>query len=127
MILQSNYRHILRTIFFSIIFIFINACDKQVPFDSESWKNAGGEAILTKERLLMTNDLLESKLLLNKSEKEVDSILGSSFRLQNSDSRKKYYMIQEIYSNNIDPDELIYFEIIFDYKGKSSEIKLKRD
>ncbi len=102
------------------------SCKKHVPFDSEKWKAASGEWIMTEKRFLMTQDLLNRQLLLDKTQVEIDSMLGSSFSLQNGEESKHYYKVQDVYSwDDIDP-ELIYLEISFNENKKSSSVELKK-
>jgi len=82
---------------------------------------------MTKERLSMTNDLLKSKVLLNKTKNEIDSILGFSFRLHNGDKNKTYYKIHEVYTwHDIDPIELIFLEFEFNEDNISSSVEMIR-
>jgi hypothetical protein len=113
------------TILWVLLVISIISCNRQKTFDSNKWKETGGESILTKERLQMTNDLLAKQILINKTKNQIDSLLGPSFIFQTRNTDKKYYMVQEVYTTNIDPDELIFLEIDFDSAGISISAELK--
>lgn len=126
MILQINYRNTLRTFLGLLTVIIVYSCNKQVPFDREKWKNSGGELILTDKRFNMTDDLLKSNLLINKSKSEIDSLLGYSQQSTESDNRIYDYLVKEVYSSDIDPDELIYIAVTFDSLDTSLKAKLIR-
>ena len=101
------------------------SCNSDVKFESEKWKNNGGEGIMLDNRLNMSNDLIESQILINKSELEISELLGSSSRLHGNDSdRTQYYAVKEVYGWDIDPEEMIFIKIEFNDKGKASSTEL---
>lgn len=117
---------IYRILILTYLFFIIMSCKKQVPFDSEKWKALGGEWIMTEKRLLMTENLLNHQLLLNKTQVEIDSMLGPRSRLTRVKKDSRCYMVQEVYSWDIDPIELIFLEISFNESNKSSSVDLNR-
>ncbi len=109
-----------------IIFLIIgfSSCNRQVPFNSDIWKSSGGEAITTDRRLNMTDDLLNSNLLINKYKYQIDSLLGSTITtayssLPYTDIETKMYLVKEVYSYDIDPDDLIFIKVEFNENHKS--------
>lgn len=100
------------------------SCQSDVKFESAKWKNSGGESITLDLRKNMVNDLIESGILINKSETEISELIANPERLANSDTAyKRFYPVQEIYGWNIDPEEMTYLEIKFDKQGISKSIK----
>ena len=63
----------------------------------------------------MTQDLLDSKLLLNKNKIEVDGILGMDTKFRKSSQNIKYYIVKEVYTHDIDPDEKIINKVGMGY------------
>ncbi len=113
----------------SIIFIFyfaivIVGCNKQVPFNSDKWKSSGGESIMTNQRFNMTDDLIKRKLLINKYKYQVDSLLGAPSRTSYSKTDNELYLVKEVYSTNIDPDDMIFIEVYFDKNQIALNAKL---
>jgi len=101
------------------------SCNQNIKFDSEKWKNADGENITLDTRLNMTNDLIESKILINKSEIEIIELLGSPTRLSKDNIKSiKYFAVQEIYGWDIDPEEMTFIKIVFNNEGRSSFVEL---
>ncbi len=101
------------------------SCNQDIKFDSEKWKNAGGENILLDTRLNMVNDLIESKALINKSEAEIEEVIDSPSRLNGREvDTIKYFAVQEIYGWDIDPEEMTFLKIMFSEKGKSTSVEL---
>lgn len=108
-----------------LLLLSIYSCNQDVKFDSEKWKNAGGENIMLDTRLNMANDLIESNILINKSEPEIIELIGSRSRLHGSENDTlKYFAVQEIYGLDIDPEEITYLKILFNNKGKSISVEL---
>ena len=97
------------------------SCNHDINFDSEKWKSAGGENITLDTRFNMTNDLIESGILINKSGIEIIELLDSPSRIHGKEVENiKYFAVQEIYGWNIDPEEMTFIKIMFNDKGKSS-------
>jgi hypothetical protein len=108
-----------------LLSLSILSCNSDVKFDSEKWKNAGGENIMLDDRLNMSNDLIESHALINKSELEIIELLGSPSRLHGNDSDSaKYFAVKEVYGWDIDPEEMIFIKIEFNDKRKASSAEL---
>ena len=108
-----------------ILILPLFSCNQDIKFDSEKWKNAGGESILLDTRLNMTNDLIESKTLINKSENEIIELIDSPSKLNGKEvDTIKYFAVQEIYGLDIDPVEMIFLKITFNKKGKSTSVEL---
>lgn len=108
-----------------LIFFAFFSCSKNLKFDSEKWKNAGGENIVFDMRANMVADLIESGILLNKSELEIIELIDSPSRLNNRESENiKYFPVQERYGSDIDPEEMIFLEIKFNENGESNSIEL---
>lgn len=126
MILQNKYNCTLKVLLVLLTIIVVYACNKQVPFDRENWIHSGGELIMTDNRFNMTDDLLNSNLLINKSKSEIDSLLGYSLKSTESDHRIYLYIVKEVYSSDIDPDELIYIAVTYDSLDTSLKAELIR-
>jgi hypothetical protein len=109
------------------LFLTLIACDKQVTFESDKWKSSGGELILTDQRLQMTQDLLNRELLINISKAQVDSMLGPPTRTMKSNEKMRFYLVKEVYSFDIDPDELIFIKLHFNDLGKSIKAELIKE
>lgn len=76
----------------------------KLDFDSQSWESQ------EEERFKMSKDIIESKMLLGKTENEVIEILGNDFIKERTNS-VTYYLGFVPGFLNIDPDVLdIYFE-----------------
>ena len=109
-----------------LLAVFIQSCKSDTRFESNKWKKGGGENISLDIRYNMVNDLINSKVLLNKNDIEIMELIGESEMRQNSnDTNKKYYLVQKKHSWNIDPDEMIYLEITFSKQGLSNYVGLR--
>jgi len=76
-------------------------------------------------RLNMTNDLIESEILINKNEIEIIELLDSSTRLHGKEvENTKYFAVQEVYGWDIDPKKMTFIKIVFNDNGKSSSAEL---
>ncbi len=101
------------------------SCGKQEKFESGKWKQGGGENLLTEIRLNMTDDLINSKILVGKNQTEIQELLGNPEPVNTySESDTKFYPVMEKYKWNVDPDELIYLEISFNKEGSAENIKV---
>jgi|GEM_PF-2393973 len=101
------------------------SCGKQEKFESGKWKKGGGENLLTEIRLNMTDDLINSKILVGKNETEIQELLGNPEPVNTYlESDTKFYPVMEKYKWNVDPDELIYLEISFNKEGSAENIKI---
>jgi hypothetical protein len=110
---------------FALFILTLNSCNQQVKFDSEKWKNSGGENITLDTRLNMTKDLIESQILINRSEIEIIELLNFPTRLRgNKVDNTKYFAVQEVYAWDIDPEKMIFIKILFNDEGKSSSADL---
>jgi len=113
-----------KIIMFSIV-CFSFSCEKQEKFDSGKWKEGGGENLLTEIRLNMTDDLINSKILVGKNQREIYKLLGNPEPVNTySESDAKFYLVMEKYKLNVDPDELIYLEVNFNKEGLAENIKV---
>jgi hypothetical protein len=126
-ILNNNNENFLPMNYKSRILIFLGiilfSCNLDIRFDSEKWKNAGGENIMLDTRLKMTNDLIERKVLINKSEMEIIDLLGSSSKLGGFAFKNiKYFPVQEIYARGVDPKKMIFLKIEFNKMGKADSV-----
>jgi len=102
------------------------SCQSDMQFDSQKWKNGGGEDITLDIRANMVNDLIKSEILIGKTDSEIVGLLGNSEKLHNRDeSNVKYYPVQEKYGwGDIDPKEMTFLEIHFTNQGISDSLKL---
>ena len=101
------------------------SCEKNEKFKSEKWKQGGGENLLTEMRWNMTNDLINSKILVGKNQTEIHELLGNPEPVNTySESDTKFYPVMEKYEWNVDPDELIYLEIRFNKVGLAENIEV---
>lgn len=101
------------------------SCEKNEKFESDKWKQGGGENLLTGMRVNMVDDLISSKILLGKNQTEIYELLGSPELVNTySEPNTKFYPVMEKYKWNIDPDELIYLEIRFNKEGLAQNIKV---
>lgn len=110
-----------KLLFVLIFSLSLSSCTKNKSFDREKWKQSGGESIMTNIRLSMTKDLIKSEALIQKNQSFIDSLLGKP-KIQKENN--KLYLVKEVYSSDIDPDEIIYLSIHFDNVGNSDKIKL---
>lgn len=116
-----NYKFVLLILLSLILF----SCNSDVKFNSEKWKNAGGENITLDDRLNMSNDLIESQLIINKSELEIIELLGSPSRLNENDSdNTKFFKVKEVFGWDIDPEEMTFIKIRFNDKRKAISTEL---
>lgn len=107
-----------------VLTLLVFSCNQQTKFDSDEWKNSIGE-VTTDIRLNMTNDLIESKILINKSESEVIELIGKSSKLNEIEVEKtEYFEVQEIYGIDIDPEEMIFLKIRFNNQEKVKSVEL---
>ena len=73
----------------------------------------------------MSNDLIKSKILINKNKIEIRELLGSSSRLSLREVENiEYFAVQEVYGQSIDPEEQIFLKIEFNEKGKATSVEL---
>lgn len=115
----------IRTLLLLIIIGLSFSCQNDEKFDSNKWKQGGGENLLTEMRLNMVNDLISSGILEGKNESEINELLGSSEPVYTHTGQNlKFYPIMEKYEWNIDPAESIYLEVRFDQAGKANIVKV---
>lgn len=108
-----------------LVLTLFSCSNQDIKFDSGKWKNAGGENITLDTRLSMTNDLIESKVLINKSESEIIELINTPSRLKGKEvDTIKFLAVQEIYGWDIDPNEMTFLKIAFNKKGKSTSIEM---
>ncbi len=101
------------------------SCNQDTKFDSEEWKNAGGENIVLPTRVNMVNDLIENEILLDKNETELIELIGLPSKLNVRKAETlKYFPVQEEYGRDIDPEEMTFLKIRFNEKGKSISVEL---
>ncbi len=62
--------------------------------------------------------------MIDKSKSEIDSLLGYSIQTSDSDNKICLYLVKEVYSSDIDPDELIYIAVKFDSFDKALKAEL---
>lgn len=118
-------KSLIRTLLLLIIISSSFSCQNDEKFDSNKWKQGGGENLLTEMRLNMVNDLISSGILEGKNESEINELLGSSEPVYtHTEQNSKFYPVMEKYEWNIDPEELIYLEVRFDQAGKASTVKV---
>ena len=105
------------------------SCQKSNTFNSEKWKKAGCENIITDIRLEMAKDLIDNKKLIGKHKTKIDSLLGKSsdMILQTVEPNVlELYTIKEGYSNDVDLEKINNIgekkvNKIFDYTINSDE------
>ncbi|PHR46524.1 MAG: hypothetical protein COA32_10290 [Fluviicola sp.] len=116
----------IKIIFCFCLGVFLSSCNQNTEFDSEEWKRNGGIRITLEKRMNMVDDLMDKEILLQKSESEVEEIIGHSSNPHNMDNRTtKYYAVQEIYGwADIDPKELIYLKVQYNDKGLVESVNL---
>ena len=104
----------MRCFLIAIILLFAFSCNKNTHFSSEIWKKSGGENLTLDTRNRMVKDLIESQILLGKTEQNIINLIGAPSKVNRPEADSiKYYQVQEIYSWNIDPDELLFLKITF--------------
>ena len=87
-----------------LFFITFHGCNKKNKiFNSNEWKKN------LNQRYLMTDDLIKSKLLMNKSKEFVLMILGNDFELGPCDSCIGYSTLNPNQSFSIDHEVLAVF------------------
>ena len=107
--------------------IFLTSCHRESKFDSEKWKEGGGENITLNKRANMVDDLIKSGILIKKSELEIAELIGNPEKLHNENNvYKKHYPVQEKYGWDIDPEEMIFLELSYNEQGLSESVKLIR-
>lgn len=100
------------------------SCNKNTKFESDKWKQGGGENLLSEMRMNMVDDLIDSKVLLNKNQSEIYELLGSPEPVNAySQPNTKFYPVMEKYNWNVDP-ELIYLEIEYNKEGLAQNINI---
>ena len=118
-------KHIIIILIIVIFGTFLLFCQSDIKFNSETWKNNGGESITLDTRTKMVNDLIKSEILLNKNEIEIKKLIGKAEKLHNkNDYLKKCYPVYEKYELGIDPKEMIFLEISYNKQGISNTVKL---
>ena len=106
----------------SVLFLF--SCKNNQKFDRIIWKKSGGENITLDTRERMVKDLIESELLLNKTEFQITELLNGPSRIHNYEYDSiKFYAIREYYSWNIDPDKMTFLKITFNKKRESEKVE----
>ncbi|UNY99770.1 hypothetical protein MQE36_05350 [Zhouia spongiae] len=108
-----------------LMFFVLISCNKDLKFDAEKWKSAGGENITLEIRANMVADLIESGTLLNKNESEIINLIDKPSKLNNGESENiKYFPVQEKYGTDTDPEEMIFLKIKFNEEGASKSVEL---
>jgi len=107
------------------LILAVSSCSKEIKFDSEKWKNAGGESITLDIRANMVPDLIKSGILLDKNESEIIELIDTPSRLNEREiETAKYFAVQEKYGWNIDPEEMTFLKIKFNEVGKAVSLEL---
>ncbi|MDD2982486.1 MAG: hypothetical protein PHQ74_03780 [Crocinitomicaceae bacterium] len=107
---------------FAIMLSF--SCQNEKTFDSNKWKQSGGESLMLDTRKEMVSDLLKRKILLHKSHNEIVELIGSPVNYNNTVFEfKEYYPVQEKHGSDIDPI-ITYVEITFDRNGISEAVQI---
>ncbi|MFC0878800.1 hypothetical protein ACE01N_19550 [Saccharicrinis sp. FJH2] len=120
-----RFRYRLRLLLIISLGLFLTTCKPELKFDSKTWKENGGENATLDTRYRMTKDLIENKILINKTELEIIELIGNSEKVGNENNpQKKFYPVQEKYGWDIDPEEMIFLEVHFNEKGLSDTIIL---
>ena len=123
-------RNLLKILIYTIPILCIGliqtSCQQNTKFDSEEWKGNGGIRISLEKRMNMVDDLMDREILLQKSESEVEEIIGHPSNPHNMDNTTtKYYAVQEIYGwADIDPEELIYLKVQYNDNGLVESVNL---
>ncbi len=112
-------------IFVFCLGVLLTSCNHDVKFDSRKWKENGGDNITLDTRANMVNDLIKSKILINKTIFEIEELIGCSVNIANeNNSLYRYYIIQEKYGWDIDPKEITLLKVHYDEKGISDSVEL---
>ena len=120
-----KFKHRIGIIIIVFLGIILISCHHELKFDSEKWKKGGGENITLETRTKMVNDLIESRILINKLESEIAELIGNPEKLHNrKNSYTKYYPVQEKYELDIDPKEMVFLENNYNNQGISETVKL---
>jgi hypothetical protein len=120
----------MRNLVFIIIAIIVFSCQKSQPFNSEKWKKNGGENITTNNRLEMSKDLIDNKKLVGKHKSKIDSLLGKSadMILQTVEPNVlELYTVKEEYSNDIDPEKIIYLKVGYNWEKVCVSVELSKN
>ena len=111
--------------FYVFLILVVSACSKETKFNSETWKNAGGENITLEIRANMVSDLIMSETLLDKNKSEIIELIDTPSRLNEREVETvKYFAVQEKYGWDIDPEEMTFLKIKFNEEGKSISLEL---
>lgn len=98
----------------------VSSCTTNEKFNGNKWKAADGENITSDTRSKMVTDLLNSELILGKTEEELITLLGPTSNYNGFKSKNaKLFAVQEIYTWDIDPSEFTFIKVVFDDKGKA--------
>lgn len=90
---------------FALLSLSLFSCSSHIKFDSKKWKEGGVRSIMNDTRLNMSKDLIDSRILINKSELELTALLGPPSYLGDYEPKKvMYFAVKEEYSWNIDPE-----------------------
>ena len=118
-------KHIISLLIIVSFGTLLLSCQSDLKFNSEIWKNNGGENITLDTRTKMVNDLIDSEILLSKNEIEIEGLIGKPEKLYNkNENLKDYYPVQEKYGWKIDPKEMTFLEISYNEQGMSNTVKL---
>lgn len=108
---------VLLIICFLILFTVIGCGNTETKFNHDAWIKAKDTASwgIRKD---MAKDIVNRQLLIDKSSKEVNDILGTPEVYSDVEANKFYYIIEMNYGHDIDPVKIMHLIVSLDSKGK---------
>ncbi len=115
--LKPSLKKVLFIICTLLLFTIIGCNNAEIKFNHDAWIKAKDTASWD-IRKKMAKDIMNRQLLINKSEKEVNDILGTPEAYADVETNKLYYIIEMNYGYDIDPVKIVHLIVSLDSKGK---------
>lgn len=108
-------------LFLNLLFFF--GCQKEVPFNSEQWKEKGIDWQLTDTREKMVSNLISTDTLIGMESNKIIDLLGEPEFIK---EKSLEFLIREKYSWNIDPDYIKYLIVEMDETNKAKYVFVQK-
>lgn len=106
-----------------LIVSLITTCSSSNEFNAVKWQEKGVDWWMTDVRERMVDDLVKSDTLLSLNKQQVLELLGKP---ASENDAELTYLVREKYSNNIDPDYILYVKIELDSHGLVKHCKTEK-
>lgn len=88
----------------SLFLVIMLSCETSQKFDSQKWRLEGDQIAQFETRKSMANDIVKSDILLNKTDAEIEKLLGDSLHTNSKSagkfpSERRYWVYETIEGN----------------------------